>query len=176
MKKILFIGIIISVLAACGSKSDTPNFVPYEAFIKNDLADLDSTPLLVMAYTIDTSGKKIDSSIIEKAEFRKIANQFISPSINDKKLKKYFREDSYADEATGLFNFTYTTLEKDLPVTMVIAGTTLAEKTKFANLIVHKTLDNGQNQILNWSAGKTCSIITYDKGNFVSNKRYVWGM
>ncbi len=176
MKQVILFCTVLVLTFSCGSKETKDAFVPYADFVTSDLKALDSSALAVNLFTYDSTGKIIDTTLVEKTALKAVIEPFIKPSISDKKYFKHFKEDSYADEATNTFNFQYSTLEKDLDIRSVIVTTTLGENSKFASLILDRINKDKVTEKIFYEAGKQCVITSFDSRNNPGiTKKYVWG-
>jgi hypothetical protein len=173
---------LLTLVSCKSSKSSEVNVVPYAFMIENDLKILDSTPVAVMQFTLDTLGQIIDSSIITKADFRKLATAFLEPNIAATNLAKLYKESSYMDDYTKSFNFNYAATEADLPVRNVLISTSVSDNSKFKSVNISKYYNEKGGVVaeqLYWKANAYCLISkTTTINNVVSNvnKKIVWGM
>ncbi len=185
MKKIAFLIITVTIICSCKNskkESSATNIVPYALMIESDLNILDSTPVAIMQYNLDTLGKTLDSSIITKIDFRKLTKVFTNPNIADKNLVDLYKEASYVDEFTKSYNFSYTPLKNDLPIRNVLVSTSLADNSKFKSVSITKYYKENGSEIseqLYWKTNAYCLIsksITTNNITTYNNKKIVWGM
>ena len=126
----------VSMLVACGhhaqpatsskdslSGSDTSaatnQFFPVDDYLEAEILNVDSTP--TQAYwKYVTRDNRTDSSLITTADFNKLALEFLPPEIRNGGLNKnFFTESSFMDKTTQTITFTYTPVNKDLPLQRV---------------------------------------------------------
>ena len=129
---VLFLG--VSMLFACGhhaqpaadSKDSLPGsdssaakneFFPVDDYLEAEILSVDSLPMAFWKYV--THDNKTDSVLINSAQFNALALQFLPPEIRDGGLTKNFTESSFMDKTTETATFTYTPLNKDLPLQRV---------------------------------------------------------
>ncbi|MEO7312575.1 MAG: hypothetical protein ABIX01_19470 [Chitinophagaceae bacterium] len=123
MKQILSL-ILMMALAACHdqpspsrygdstvAKKDslkTEAFYPLTQYIQDQISYVDSTPFAIEKHTY-INGKRVDSVLIDRQEFNKLAAEFLKPDLNDSKIKQLYIESSYQDLTINSVTFDYTT-------------------------------------------------------------------
>jgi len=125
----------VSMLGACGhhaqpatsskdslpgsdSSAATNQFFPVDDYLEAQILSVDSMP--TQAYwEYVTHDNRTDSSLITTADFNKLALQFLPPEIRDGGLNKNFTENSFMDKTTQTITFTYTPVNRDLPLQRV---------------------------------------------------------
>lgn len=95
-------------------KNDTTKFFQVSQYIKNEIEEVNRTPYYIYKVTV-INGKK-DSVAIDNAVFNKMSAQFLTPDINDDKLKKHYTENIFHDQTTKSFTMSYTTPDKQLEI------------------------------------------------------------
>jgi hypothetical protein len=180
-----FIISTILVLQSCKSNKKeiaATNIIPYALMIEADLIKLDSTPVAVMQYILDTLGNVMDSSIITKEEFKKVSKVFTLPNITSKELAGKYKETSYVDEFTKSYNFNYTPINSDLPIKNVLVSTSIGDNSKFKSVSISKLYKEKENSIqeqLYWKNNAYCLISKMisapNTTTTFSTKKIVWG-
>lgn len=97
--------------------NDTTKYFEVSQFIKAQINEVNRTPYFI--YKLTASKKARDSTAIDNTQFNLLARQFLEPDINDPSLKKYYTENIFFDETTKTYNFSYTTLNKELELQSV---------------------------------------------------------
>jgi hypothetical protein len=185
--KELVVIIILAYSFACKQKSTTDavkpfDVIPYALMLQEDLRQIDSMPLAIFVFNIDTNGVVIDSSIITKTEFKILAKKFMEPDISKAEIKKFYIENSYGDEAAKSYNFNYTTREKSQPFKSIIVSTSKENNARFKSLLETKQyeLDGiSYNEQLFWQSNSYCVITTVATKNNQSTtttKKVVWNL
>ena len=103
-----------NVTANKTSKEDTTHFFPVVQYLQSQIADVDGTPYFI--YKIDAVNGRKDSIAINTPVFKELAAKFLQPDINDKALKKHYRESIFDDQTTKSFTISYTTDNKELEI------------------------------------------------------------
>ena len=108
-------------IIACNSNSrqrsageESHEFFPATTFLKGQLHEVDSLKPAIHKYS--TIDNKTDSVLLSPLEFDSLAEEFIKPNINDPSIKRFYKETSFADQSGPNITFTYSTLNKDLPL------------------------------------------------------------
>lgn len=97
-------------------------FFPVDDFLEAEILSVDSMPMAFWKYV--THDNLTDSVLITTGDFNTLALQFLPPEIRDGGLNKYFTESSFADRATQSITFTYTPVDRTLPLQRVDVQTT----------------------------------------------------
>lgn len=95
-------------------KSDTTHFFQVAQYIQSQIDEVNKTPYFI--YKVTTTNGKKDSSAINTSVFNQMAVQFLKPDINDKTLKKKYKESIFHDQTTKSFTISYTTPNKELEI------------------------------------------------------------
>lgn len=165
------------------TNENTIEVLPYVDMLQQELKQIDSTPIALFMHNVDTVGNILDTTIIDKKDFRVLLQPFVTADISVAKRKKYFTESSYADAVNDSYNFAYTTNEVKEPVKSVILTTTSNDiNSTFKSLLMTQQY-NSKDTIINtnlfWKAKQYCIITTLKKINtvtFSSSKKIMWGM
>lgn len=117
MKNSCIIGVSLFLLQSCtnnnpqkGPPADNnekkmDSFFPVTSFIKGQIITLDSLPVTPLHLTI--IHEKTDSSWISKEDMKPMLMTFLTPSINETNLTKYFKETRFNDQTINAVTFTY---------------------------------------------------------------------
>jgi hypothetical protein len=105
--------------ASAGSDSGAAKneFFPVDDYLEAEILSVDSMPMAFWKHV--TTRDKSDSSLISTGEFNVLALQFLPPEIRNGGLNKNFTESSFMDKTTQSITFTYTPIDKDLPLQRV---------------------------------------------------------
>ena len=123
MKKISALVLLIAFLyTACKSdksngsskvnENDTTKFFQVSQFLQGQIKEVNTTPFFI--YRIDIINDKKDSSSINTTTFNELSKQFLTPDINDEKIKRYYNESIFEDQTTKGFTINYSTSNKEL--------------------------------------------------------------
>lgn len=93
---------------------DTTEFFQVSQYIQSQVDDVLKTPYFI--YEKNTYNNKEDSFAITSQQFEKIAQKFLTPDINDPKLKKEYIETAFLDQTTKTYTLNYTTKNRDLEI------------------------------------------------------------
>lgn len=152
-----------------GSAASAANpFFPVADFLEAEILKVDSTPLALKKWVIRNHRR--DSSFITVPEFNALALQFLPPEIRDNNLQKNFTESAFGDKTTQLMTFTYSPIDKDLPLQRVDVLTGAGARAQQVKSIYleenHRVGDSVIFQKLFWEAGRSFQIVTMArKGN-----------
>jgi hypothetical protein len=113
-----------TIATSCNSKptpqqvflpsNDSSIFYPVNEYFITQILHADG--LTKITYTYSDSDNRKDSSLITVLQFKEIAKPFVADDINDIRIKKYYKESIFNDVSTGSNTFTYTSVNKDLPL------------------------------------------------------------
>src|SRR6476620_1767535 len=128
MRKIGCVTILFSLFyLSCQTKSnhdsskantnDTTKFFQVNQFLQSQIKEVNATPFFI--YKIDVINGIKDSTPINTSTFNEIARQFLSPDINDEKLKPSYSESIFEDQTTKGFTINYSTKDKELELQSV---------------------------------------------------------
>ena len=94
------------------NENDTTKFFQVSQFLQSQIKEVNATPFFI--YKIDILNNRKDSIPINTAIFNEVSKQFLTPDINDEKIKKYYTESIFEDQTTNGFTISYSTLNKEL--------------------------------------------------------------
>lgn len=128
MKKIGTVGLLLALLfIACKSDSrygssksnenDTTKFFQVTQFLQAQIKEVNNTPFFI--YKINIHNDQKDSSSINTDNFNQLSKQFLTPDINDEKIKRYYNESIFEDQTTKGFTINYSTTNKELELQSV---------------------------------------------------------
>lgn len=168
MKKMILTSISICFISCTNNiepalPSDKHELFPVNSFLKDQVHIVDSLKLPVHKYiTVDD---KTDSALISREEFDSLANEFIEHDINNPTIKKFYKETSFADQSIPSVTFTYSTINKDLPLQrvdiIVNPDPILNDQVKSVYLEeIFSTRDTSVIKKLYWKTNKYFQIIT----------------
>lgn len=153
------------------------DFLPVIEFLTGEIKHVDTVPYTLVKYT--TINDRTDSVIINRAEFRKITNEFLEINIRDDKYKDSYDETSFADNSTGTLSFTYVSKSPDIKLSKVDAYVN-PESQKITRLYLERNYNNGDTAItkkLLWQTTGNFIIITIKNINnkeSVVQEKIVW--
>ncbi|QEC67513.1 hypothetical protein FRZ67_09470 [Panacibacter ginsenosidivorans] len=138
--------------------TDSSIFYPVNEYFKTQILKGDS--FSVIRYTYIDSDNKNDSAIITSAKFKELANPFLKDDINDRSIKKYYRESIFHDVTTASNTFTYTSVTNKLPLqTLDILLDTITNNVK--RVFIAKNFTKGDSTIIEkmgWKTGESFFI------------------
>jgi hypothetical protein len=179
MKYFLLLFIFTSFLFSCKNKpkalakkstQDSTQFYPIADFIKEQISFVELRDFEIH-YKKEVAGK-IDSSIISKEIFRKIASPFLDKDISA--LKQNFTESVFQDLSTNSYTLNYRAKLANEPIQNI--DILLFENSKTVKrLFILTQLQKSDSSILqhhNWTANKNFQVTTSIKTNagFTSNE------
>jgi hypothetical protein len=159
------------------------NFFPVADVLREEIRYVDSMPLAILKTTLHDN--HTDSSFIRPDEFHRIAGEFLLPDLEEQAFAKKFTENSFMDRATGYLTFTYSALDKDLPLQRVdvvaIPNPSKTGATDIKSIFLQTSASSGDTLVVKrmlWTAKKNLLIITSlqprDKPAVVRQLRLVW--
>ncbi len=156
------------------------DILPYTDMLQNDIKTVLTTPTALQLYNFDTSGKAIDSTIIDTTLFKQLITTFIQPNIADSTIKNEYIESSFEDEDIGLISFSYDTKNKDLPVKNLIVSFNNGAVKQLKMVLIQKVYTENKKQVMQqlcWNVSKFFTInTTTDSSGIVTNsfKKVTW--
>lgn len=178
-KNLLPIILIVTVQFSCKENTHTKKqYYPVYAFLQQELNTIDSLPIAVTR--IHDENNKIDTAIITKADFRKIADGLIGNDMKETEAINEYTETVYEDLDLKDITITYITDQKTLAISKIeihvdpltaLVKSFYAERTDEMNAtqIVRKIL---------WTRGKQLLVSStdYSKSDVPKNKvdRFNW--
>ena len=144
-------------------EQDNQDFFPVNSFLRGQVYEVDSLKLPVYKYS--TVDNKTDSVLLSSEEFDFLAEEFMKADINDPAIKKFYKETSFADQSIPNITFTYSTLNKDLPLqrldVIIRSGPVSDDRVQSIYLEkIHKSGDTLLVRKLYWKTGKNFQIIS----------------
>lgn len=125
------------------AKDSTSNepYYPISDYIRNQVAYVDTMPLAIDKLVFE-NGKRIDSNIIDRPTFKKMAEEFEQPDLNLNTIKPLYRENTYNDLSMNSVTFTYDTKDpnQELQQATVLIN---PDTKKVKNIIFKKIKMNG---------------------------------
>ena len=170
MKKVIIhlvvIGIVVlgckgkSNQSAKDNKIDTSHFFQIDVIFQKDLKEIDATPYFI--YKIKKIDGRKDSSAINTAILKQMAQQFFRPDISSNDLKPKYKESIFEDKTTGSITINYSTLDKELEVqTVDIIMKKDGETVK--NIFIRKFFrygtDSSAIEQLSWKPGERFQVV-----------------
>lgn len=114
---ILYCFVLITA-PACKSKqakSNSSTFIDIAAYLKGQLAYLDTVPFSILKLT-QADSVNYDTSFLKNADVRKTVNEFLVPQLEKKQFEKSFRETSFADATLFTITITYNAVDTKSPL------------------------------------------------------------
>ena len=162
------------LFSRCGNHSPEPpkttteekSFFPVAEYIQGEIKVVDSMPVGILKKTI--RGNKKDSGFIERPEFHSLASEFTSPELSKTELEKNYNENSFADQSTENFTFTYSPLKPDAVkfgrIDVLVKPGQTSDKVRSIYLErSYVRQDTTVNERLYWKANSSFSITTEKK-------------
>jgi hypothetical protein len=191
MKRILIPGSVASILLfilGCGqsgagssTEPDTKKevvYYPISDYIRGQIQYVDTSLLAVIHYT--TVNGATDSSVMEKPEFKKVAEEFLEPNLNDPLIKPKYEENAFIDATIGTITLTYSTKDEKAPLwkaTVLLRQ----EDTKPIYIYLEKQLLSPDSSVLKkmiWKADSNCQIVSIirkpNQSERIIEDKYVW--
>jgi len=180
LTRILTTLLILASISACSDSSEEKNHFPITAFLKEEIERIDSLPVAIIL-TRDNKGH-MDTTIVDKKDFRSFAMKLIGIDLQEKKYQKNYQELVLEDVELGNISISYTTENVDLPIRKIelnIDASSNNIKSIFAErqdkereqLMIRKIL---------WTAATELMVNTsvYKEGQLLNNltERYNWAI
>ncbi len=167
------------LLTSCNSE-EPKDYFPFNAFLTNELNEIDSLPIAIFKYHIQNG--KTDTSIVEKKQFREIVTSLFELDLQDKKTIQAYKELVLEDTDIENITIQYTTENQAYPIKQlqlnIKTGTSMV-KNFYAERLDHINDIRITRKIL-WSSKKTVSITSiYYKNNKIQNtvtEKYSWSI
>jgi hypothetical protein len=172
--------LLLLFLFACSHSTEKKNHFPITAFLKEELAQIDSLPIAIIR-TRETN-ESSDTTVVDKKAFRALAMQLIGIDFLEKKHKNNYQELVLEDAQLNNISIGYTTEDPDLPIRKIelnIDASSNKIKSIFAerqerekdNLLIRKIL---------WTSATELMVNTsvYKEGQLLNNltERYNWAI
>lgn len=159
MKLFVPIFILALIFTACKNNDSHPSnsnntlkdsvssepYYPISDYIRSQVAYVDTMPLAIDKLTFE-NGKRIDSNIIDRPTFKKMAEEFEQPDLNLAAVKPFYKENMYNDLSINSLTFTYDTKDpnQELQQATVLLN---PDTKKVKNIIIKKTRVRGDTTI-----------------------------
>lgn len=154
-------------------------YLPVGDLIREDIRRVDSFAAGIL---LKKEGAKKDSSYIDIAEFKKLAQQFLSPELDSANFVKNFGQESFMDETTEMINFIYPAKDAGSIIRKVVVYIKPSLTIDKVNRIyIEKDLKEGNDfvqQKLTWVIDKYFYILTIrhpEKGDPITSvEKLIW--
>lgn len=172
--------LLLLFFSACGNSTEEKTHFPINAFLEEELAEIDSLPIAIIL-TRENNGKS-DTSIMDKKEFRVLAMQLIGIDFQEKKHKNKYQELVLEDAALGNISIGYTTEDPDLPIKKIELNID-ANSNKIKSIFSERQENEGEKLLIKkilWTSATELMVNTsfYKEGQFLNNltERYNWAI
>lgn len=155
---------LVLITASCGGSGngarggEGSGYYPASVPILSDLRELDSLPVAVIRYREADDGR--DTTIVEKAEFRRFALEAFGPDISRTPLKDLYKEEVFTDLTLGRNVIRYTTDDRDAEVRL-LEFTFDPERDRARSVYLEKQGLAGDTLVtakLLWTVGSRCRV------------------
>jgi hypothetical protein len=137
-------------------------YLPVADYLRAEISYVDSTPLAIQKYIIRDNRR--DSSFIQQGEFNRLSQEFLLPELMPDSFKKNYSESSFMDKTTGYLSFTYSTLDRKLPLQRVdVLAAPGASTNKVKSIYLQKGFSTGDTTVVQkmfWQTGHSFLILT----------------
>jgi hypothetical protein len=137
-------------------------YLPVADYLRAEISYVDSTPLAIQKYI--TRDNRRDSSFIQQGEFNRLSQEFLLPELMPDSFKKNYSESSFMDKTTGYLSFTYSTLDRKLPLQRVdVLAVPGASTNKVKSIYLQKGFSTGDTTVVQkmfWQTGHSFLILT----------------
>jgi hypothetical protein len=176
LTRILTTLLILASISACSDSSEEKNHFPITAFLKEELERIDSLPVAIIL-TRDNKGH-MDTTIVDKKEFRPLAMELIGIDLQEKKYQELVLE----DVQLGNISISYTTEEPDLPIRKIELNID-ASTNKIKSIFAERQDKEGEQLLIRkilWTTATELMVNTsvYNEGQLLNNltERYNWAI
>jgi hypothetical protein len=180
MFKLIPIFLFFSVVAvSCkNNEQDKKQYYPVYAFIEQELKAIDSMPLVI--FKVHEEDSKIDTSIIEKKQFREIVSGLLLNELKGVDALNEYEEMVLEDVSIGDVTISYTTDNDDKSIKKIdihINPGTSRIKSLYAER--NEKIDETQiTRKIFWTAGKKLMVASTYRAKGVKSKdvtdRFIW--
>ena len=166
-----FLAAILLLADACTSPQPPPAlkedstgtaYLPVADYLRAEISYVDSTPLAIQKFIIRDNRR--DSSFIQQGEFNRLSKEFLLPELMPDSFRKNYSESSFMDKTTGYLSFTYSTLDKKLPLQRVdVLAAPGASMNKVKSIYLQKRFSTGDTTVVQkmfWQTGRSFLILT----------------
>ena len=176
LTRILTTLLILASISACSDSSEEKNHFPITAFLKEELERIDSLPVAIIL-TRDNKGH-MDTTIVDKKEFRPLAMELIGIDLQEKKYQELVLEDLQL----GNISISYTTEEPNLPIRKIELNIN-ASTNKIKSIFAERQDKEGEQLLIRkilWTTATELMVNTsvYNEGQLLNNltERYNWAI
>jgi hypothetical protein len=139
-------------------EKDTTKFFQLTEYLQSQIKEVNATPFFI--YKLDILNNNQDSTPINTSIFNQVSSQFLSPDINDEKIKHYYTESIFEDQTTKSFTISYSTTNKELELQNV--DVLLDEDGQTVKRILlrkyHNYPDSSAIEQLSWKPGESFQV------------------
>jgi len=154
-------------------------YYPIASYIHSQIKHLDSLPLAIIKYTTLKDGE-IDTSIVEKNDFAKVAATMTNPDLSAPDVKGEYDETSFIDATINTISLTYSA--KTDKVAIRKADVLLKQDNgNVSSIYIEKKVTATDSTVLKkmlWTAGRNLQVTTIVQYNNAPEKvlqeKYVW--
>lgn len=169
----------VYLITSCNTEQPKEYF-PFKSFLTNELNELDSLPIAIFKY--QTRNGRVDTSIIEKKQFREIATSLFELDLQEKKTIQAYKEIVLEDTDIENIAIHYTTENQSFPIKQlqlnIRTGTSMVKNFYAERLDISDDIKIVR-KIL-WSTKKGVSITSiYYKNNKIQDtltEKYSWSI
>jgi hypothetical protein len=165
---------------ACSNSTEEKNHFPINAFLEEELAQIDSFPIAII-HTRETN-EKTDTSVVDKKDFRALAMQLVGIDFQEKKHKNNYEELVLEDVQLGNISIGYTTEDKHLPIRKIELNID-AKTNKIKSIFAERKEREGEKMLIRkilWTSATELMVNTsyYKEGQLLNNltERYNWAI
>lgn len=138
--------------------NDTTRFFQVNEYLQGQIKEVNATPFFI--YKIDVVNDTKDSTPINTSYFNQLSQQFLTPDINNEKLKPFYTESIFEDQTTKGFTINYSTPNKELELQTV--DILLAEDGQTVKRIFLRKFfnyaDSSAIEQLSWKPGESFQV------------------
>jgi len=136
-------------------------FFPVDDYLEAEILSVDSMPMAFWKYV--THDNRTDSALITTGDLNALALQFLPPEIRDGGINKNFTESSFMDKTTQSIIFTYTPVDRSLPLQRIDVQTTPGVRAQeVRSIYMERNHSDGDSVILQkllWRAKRGFTIV-----------------
>lgn len=145
--------------------------------IQNEIAEIKRT--FAFTYAITTANNQKDSVTIDTTAFLQLATPFIESNLNDRRYRKYYKEDLFEDGDTRSIVLNYSTNHPDLPLrsASVLLDNETQDLKRIDIMRSFAAKDSTTEERLSWTAGKSfqvVKIVTSKGKEFIRQTNVFW--
>lgn len=112
-----------------------------------------------------TINKKSTLTSLSDAEFKSLAQHFREPDINDPTIKKFYKEESFADQSVPSVTLTYSTTSTSMEIQRmdIVVKPDPIQNDKVSSIYIEKLFHKNDTLItekLYWKANKNFLVVT----------------